>query len=104
MLDMSYSEHTVNVNVPARRHELILSTVRHHKVSWFGQVCRRDSCRASCYKEHWMVGFAEADRVHHEGQREPEWTGLPMLSLLHIVNDGSRWATITVEAPVRVPQ
>ena len=56
-LGISYREHKTNeyvwqqVNILARRQELLLSTVKRRNVSWFGQVCRRDTLVADSNKE-----------------------------------------------------
>ena len=49
MLGTSYREHKMNdyvwqqVAILAGPQELLLSTVQHHKLSWFGHVCRHDT-------------------------------------------------------------
>ena len=46
---MSYREHRANeyvwqqVNILAGRQELLLSTAKRRKLSWFGHVCRHDT-------------------------------------------------------------
>ena len=43
MLGTSYKGHKTNeqVNILAGRQELLTSTTKRRKLSWFGQVCRR---------------------------------------------------------------
>ena len=49
MLDISYREHKTNeyvwqqVSILAGPQELLLSTVKRRKLSWFGHVCRHDT-------------------------------------------------------------
>ena len=61
MLGISYQEHKTNeylwqhVNIIARRQELLLSTVKRPKLSWFGHVCCHDTLLKSHYMEQQMV-------------------------------------------------
>ena len=49
MINISYREHTTNdyvwqkVNILAGRQELLLSTVKRRKLSWFGHARRHDT-------------------------------------------------------------
>ena len=69
MLATSYEEHKTNeyvwqqVSILAGRQELLLSTVASYYGSTMSVVMIR--CRRSYYKEQWMLGVAEEDRVNH---------------------------------------
>ena len=51
-----------------------------------------------------MTVAAEEDRVNRGRDNIKEWTGQSLSSLLHIADNRSRWAAITTEASVGVPQ
>ena len=56
-------------DIRAGRQELLLSTVKRLKLSWFGHVCRHDTLPKIilAYKEQGMVGLvvAEEDLINH---------------------------------------
>ena len=55
-----------HINILTGRPELLLSTVKRRKFSWFGHVCRHDiRCQRSYYREQRMVFVAEDERVSH---------------------------------------
>ena len=110
MLGISCREHKINeyvwqqVNVLARRQELLLSAVKRHKLSRFSYVCRRDMLLKIL-----LQGTVDARR--HRGRPRKswknnikEWTGELMSSLLRIVDDRNRWAAMTADASVGVSQ
>ena len=84
-----------------RHQDLLLSTVKRRKLSWFGHVCRRDTL------PNITLQGTVNDRRHKERLQKlwkdnvKEWTGQSMSSLLHIADDRSQWAAIKVEATQR---
>ena len=91
-----------SINISDGRQELVLSTVKHRKLSCFDHVCRID-CRKSYYKEQLMVVVAEKDCVKLMNGHQKGWTGQSMSSLQRIADDISRWTAITAGASVAVP-
>ena len=104
ILGISHKEHNTNEYVwkrvisLAQRQELLLSTAKRRKLSWFGHVCRHDTlpkiiirgkvdgygCRTGRPRKSW-------------NDNNKEWTGQSMSSLLRIGDDKSCWAVITAD-------
>ena len=67
MFGISYREHKINdyvwkqVIILARRQELLLSTVKRCKLSWFGHVCRHGTLPNIILQGQRMVVVAEED-------------------------------------------
>ena len=53
-------------NTVAERQDLLLSTVKHHKLSWFSHVCRHDTLPKiiAYYKEQWKSAYI-VEGQHH---------------------------------------
>ena len=58
------------VIIVAGRQKLLLSAVEGRKLSRFAQYVATIRCRRSYYKEQWMVGVADEDRVN-QGMNRP---------------------------------
>ena len=106
----SYREHKTNeyvrqqVNILAGHNELLLSTVKCHKLSRFGHVCRHYTLINSILQR-------TVNGSHRRGKPRKlwkanikVWTGQSMSLLLRITNDRGRWAVITADASVGVPE
>ena len=63
MIDISYREHKTNEYV---LQELLLSTVKRRKSSWFGHGCRHDIL-PEIILQRTMLGVALEDRVNYGG-------------------------------------
>ena len=107
MLGISYREQKANekawqqVNILAGRQELLLSTAKRHKLSWFDHVCHYDML------PDFMLQVTVDVRCHrgrpcksYKGNIK-EWTGQSMSPLLLITDDRSRGAAIIVKVPQR---
>ena len=104
MLGISYREHKASeyvwhqVSILAGLQELLLSTVC--------RVCRHDTLSKILL---YIQGCVDGRR-RRGGPRESwndnirEWMGQSMSSLLRLAGDRRRWAAITTEASVGVPQ
>ena len=101
ILCISYREHTASeyvwqqVNILAGCQELSLSTVRRPKLAWFGHVM--------------LQGTVDGGRIRGTSHKSwkgsiKQWTGQSRSSLLRIAYYRSRWAVITAEASVGLPQ
>ena len=72
MLGISYREHKTNeyiwqqVSIAAGPQELLLSTVKHHKLSWFGVSVAMIRCWRSCCRAPWTEVVPEVDRISRE--------------------------------------
>jgi hypothetical protein len=110
MLGISYREHKTNeyvwqqVSILAGPQELLLSTVKRRKLSWFGHVCRHDALPKII-----LQGTVDGKRRRGRPRKSwrdniKEWTGQSMSSLLRVAEDRRRWAAVTAEASVGVPQ
>ena len=86
MLDISYKEHKTKeyvwqqVNILAGCQELLLSTEKRYKLSWYGHVCHHDSLPKII-----LQGTADGDRYKGRPHRSwkdniKEWTGQSMSS------------------------
>ena len=109
MLGMSYREHKTNeyvwqqVSILAGPQELLLSTVKHGKLSWFGDVCRYDTLPKIILKGS-VDGRRRRGRLRKSWKdNNKEWTGQSVSSLLRVVEDTPDVAT-TEEASVAIPQ
>ena len=108
MLGISYREHKTNeyvwqqVDILAKRKELLVSTVKRCKLSWFGHVCRYDMLPKIILQE-----TVDRRRVRPRKSWKGNikgWTGQSISSLLPIADDRrSRWAVIAADASVGVP-
>ena len=88
----------------AGRHELLPSTVKRRKLSWFGHICRHDTMLKII-----VEGTVDDRRCRGRPRKSwkdniKKWTGQSLLSLLRIAHDRSRWAVITAKTYVGVPQ
>ena len=106
---LTFKKHKTNeyerqhINVLAGRQELLLSTVKRRTLSWFGHVCRHDTV-----PKIMLHGTADGSRRRRRPRKSwrdsiKEWTGQSLSSLLRIVDERIRLATITAVASVRVP-
>ena len=93
MLGISYREHKTydyvwqQVSILARPQEHLLSTVKRHKLSWFGYVCRHDTLLKIILHGS-MDGRRCRGRLHKLWKdNAKKWTGQSMSSLLRIVQD-----------------
>ena len=90
------------VSILAGPQELLLSTVKRLKLSWFGHVCRHDKLRKIT-----LEGSMD-ERCHRVRPRKlwkdnsKEWTGQSMLSLLRVAEDMRRRAAATAATAVGV--
>ena len=74
--------------------------VNRRKLSWFSHVCRHDTLPKII-----LQGTLDSSRCRERPDKSwKEWTGQSMLKLLRIANDRSRWAAVTAEASVGVPE
>ena len=109
MHGISYSEHKTSdyiwrqVNILAGHQELVLSTVKLHKLSWFGSVMSAITicCQKSCY-----VLWGTVDGSYHRGRPRKSWSTTSRN--VHCRRYcASRWkkslGTIVAEASVGVP-
>ena len=87
------------VNILTGRQEFLLSTVNSRKLSWFGHICVMKRCRPRM-----VDGCYRGGRPRKSLDNIKEETGQSMSSLLRIADDRSRWAAITADASVGVPQ
>ena len=95
------------VNILARRRELLLSTVKHRKLSWFGHVCCHDTLPK-------IILQGTVDGGHRRGRpykswkdNIKEWTGQLISSLLHIVDErstGSRRSRCICQSTSKTPE
>ena len=79
-------------------------TVKRHKLSWIGHVCRHDTLLKII-----LLGTVDGSRRRgrpHKSWKDnmKEWTGQSMSSLLHITDDRGRWSVIAAGASVGVSQ
>ena len=72
MLGISYRVHETNeyvwqqVDILGRHQELLLSTVKHHKLSWFGHVCHCDTLQK-------IILQRTVDGSRHRGRPRKSW-------------------------------
>ena len=106
MLGMSYRELKTNecvwqqVNILAGLQEILLSTVRRRKLSWFGHECRHGMLS----KIILQGTVAEEDLVNHGRTISRNgWKAQSMSSLLRIADDRGRRAVIAADASFGVP-
>ena len=108
MLGISHKEHKTNeyvwrqVNIPAERQELLMSTVKDRKLSWFGHVCSHDTLPK-------FILQGTVDGSHRRGRLQKSWRGdIKVVIAEHhrrqksIGNDRSG-GVIIVEASAGVP-
>ena len=84
----------------AWRQQLLLSTVKHRKLSWFGYVCRHALPKII------LQGTVDGRRGRPRKSRKVNikvLTGQSMSPLLRIADDRGRWAIIAADASVGVP-
>ena len=98
MLGTSYREHRRNEYVwqqviLAVCQELSLSTVKRHKLSWFGHVC----CHPDTTDNDWSV---HSLMLSFNDLRRSSLRWLPIKPALRIADDRNPWASITAEASV----
>ena len=87
-------------SILAAHQELLLSTVKRRKSSWFGYVCRHDR-RAKIILQGYVDGRRRRSRKRKSWKDNiKEWAGQSMSSLLRVAEDRRRWAAITAEASV----
>ena len=111
MLVISYREHKTSQyvlqqgDILAGRHEVLLSTIKHRKLSWFIDVCRHDTLLKIILVQGTVDGNRRRGRPRKSWKDNfKEWTDQSMLSLLCIADDRGRWALIAPDASVIVPQ
>ena len=82
----------------------LLSTVKRRKLFWFRHVCRHDTLLKIILQDS-VDGRRRRGRSRKSWKDNiKEWTGQSMSRLLGVAEDRRRWAAITAEASVRVPQ
>ena len=70
---------------------LVLSTIKRHKLSWFGHVRCHDTLPKFSPRET-VAGTRRRWRLHKVLRGNiKEWRGQPLSSLLRIADDRSRW-------------
>ena len=106
MYGISYSEHKTNeyewqhFDILAGRQELLLSTVKRHKLSWFG----RHDTLPNIILQGTVDGNRRRGRLRKLWMDNiKEWTGQSMSSLMRIADDRGRFAVIAAAASVGVP-
>ena len=77
MLDISYIEHKTNEYI-WQRQELLLSTVKRRKLTWFGHVCRHDTL-PNIIQQVTVAGRRRRGRLRKSWKDNiKEWTGQSM--------------------------
>ena len=92
------------VTILAGRQELLLSTAKRRKLSWFGHVCRHDTLLKTILEGTLDGGGRRASPRKSWKDNIEEWTGQLMSLLLCIADDRGRWAVIAAVASVGIPQ
>ena len=88
------------VNILAGPQEHMLWTVKRRQLSWLDHVCRHDMLPMII-----LQGYVDERRRRGRPRKSwKEWTGQSKSSLLRVAEDRRRWAAITAEASVGVPQ
>ena len=109
ILHISYKDHVINEEVHAkiqlaiRPHEDLLTTVKRHKLQWYGHVSRSSGLAKTILQGTMKGGRRQGRQRKRWEDNIREWTGLEFAKSQRAVENRGKWRKLAVKLSV-VPQ